>query len=538
MKKKQKVQAIVTAGMATALGVLAISQKTSIGQEYVIVSVDGVEAGAVKDTKTAEDVVIKSRRQLMQQTEGHAYIEADVSLSTSQVKGRTFCTDEELQKNTVELLKQQLISNGVQAYTITTEKYSGNFATEEEAKEFLCKVKGKTEGADEFPLSVEDGADIKDGVSLVKVEKALEQEPEVSEKVEPLKTKKEILSEVAPYAGVFVASQTMKAKETSVYAGVMSGINKPTSTNEQESENYIDQIGIVAVDFADNVFIYENYVARDMLSNPAEAAEEVTKEKETNKIYVVEAGDCLSTIAEDFETTVDSIVGLNQLGGKEATVYADQELIVAVPKPDISLRVTEGSVYQEEYSAEASVIGNDSWYNTQENVLQEGAVGLREVNAVITYEQGLEVSREIRNSRVLKEAVPSIIERGTQIPPTYIKPLLGGRFTSGYKKRWGRMHKGADWATAIGTEVYASSEGTVTVAGEVRGYGYAVYISHPDGRQTRYGHNSKILVSPGQSVKQGDVIALSGNTGRSTGPHVHFEILIDGVQVNPLEYMN
>lgn len=71
----------------------------------------------------------------------------------------------------------------------------------------------------------------------------------------------------------------------------------------------------------------------------------------------------------------------------------------------------------------------------------------------------------------------------------------------------------------------------------MRGYGYAVYINHPDGRQTRYGHLSKVLVSPGQHVEQGQSIALSGNTGRSTGPHVHFEILINGSQVNPLDYI-
>ena len=65
-----------------------------------------------------------------------------------------------------------------------------------------------------------------------------------------------------------------------------------------------------------------------------------------------------------------------------------------------------------------------------------------------------------------------------------------------------------------------------------------VYINHEDGRQTRYGHLSKVLVTAGQKVSQGDKIALSGNTGVSTGPHLHFEILINGKQVNPLNYLN
>ena len=101
-----------------------------------------------------------------------------------------------------------------------------------------------------------------------------------------------------------------------------------------------------------------------------------------------------------------------------------------------------------------------------------------------------------------------------------------------------RSHKGVDWATPTGTPVYASCGGTVAKAGWGSGYGYVVYINHIDGRQTRYGHLSKVLVNVGQSVKQGERIALSGNTGISSGPHLHFEMLINGSQVNPLPYLD
>lgn len=84
----------------------------------------------------------------------------------------------------------------------------------------------------------------------------------------------------------------------------------------------------------------------------------------------------------------------------------------------------------------------------------------------------------------------------------------------------------------------ASAPGKVSKAGWGRGYGYVVYIDHADGRQTRYGHLSKVLVSVGEQVSQGEKIALSGNTGVSTGPRVHFEILINGSQVNPADYLN
>ena len=137
-----------------------------------------------------------------------------------------------------------------------------------------------------------------------------------------------------------------------------------------------------------------------------------------------------------------------------------------------------------------------------------------------------------------------IVERGTKIPPTYIKPLSGGRITSRFGPRKAptkgasTYHKGVDYATPTGTTIVASCGGVVTKAGWASGYGYVVMIQHSDGRQTRYGHLSKVLVSAGQTVSQGQKIALSGNTGVSTGPHLHFEILIGGRQVNPLDYLS
>ena len=84
----------------------------------------------------------------------------------------------------------------------------------------------------------------------------------------------------------------------------------------------------------------------------------------------------------------------------------------------------------------------------------------------------------------------------------------------------------------------ASCGGTVIQAGWSGSYGYMVLIQHPAGMQTRYAHLSRINVSVGQTVSQGDIIARSGNTGNSTGPHLHFEILQNGTPVNPLNYIN
>lgn len=100
------------------------------------------------------------------------------------------------------------------------------------------------------------------------------------------------------------------------------------------------------------------------------------------------------------------------------------------------------------------------------------------------------------------------------------------------------MHKGLDFAGVENTEVIATASGVVSWAGERHGYGYLVEINHGDGLKTRYGHNKVIVVSIGDVVTKGQVIGKMGSTGRSTGPHVHYEILRNNRQIDPLKYVN
>jgi len=127
---------------------------------------------------------------------------------------------------------------------------------------------------------------------------------------------------------------------------------------------------------------------------------------------------------------------------------------------------------------------------------------------------------------------------GSSTSGSFIWPAQG-TFTSGYGWRWGRMHKGIDVANNVGTPVVAAQDGQVSFAGwDDGGYGYLVKITHADGTITVYGHNSLILVSQGQMVKQGQPISQMGSTGRSTGPHLHFEIRPAGQgAMNPLNFL-
>ena len=123
------------------------------------------------------------------------------------------------------------------------------------------------------------------------------------------------------------------------------------------------------------------------------------------------------------------------------------------------------------------------------------------------------------------------------------RPVEGGWLSSYFGKRTDPFtgkpanHKGVDFAGKAGSEIYAVAAGVVSRAKEDKGYGYMVEVNHGNGYVTRYAHNAENLVAVGDYVEPGQAVALMGSTGRSTGPHLHFEVLRNGVPVNPLKYI-
>ena len=132
---------------------------------------------------------------------------------------------------------------------------------------------------------------------------------------------------------------------------------------------------------------------------------------------------------------------------------------------------------------------------------------------------------------------PARASRARRVAPlqAYFRPDIGP-LTSGFKWRWGRMHEGIDLAGPYGSPVRAVTAGTVIEAGEESGYGYIVKIQHDNGVVTYYAHLSRILVEGGH-VDAGQIIAKEGDTGHSTGPHLHFEVRIDGNPIDPVPWL-
>jgi murein DD-endopeptidase MepM/ murein hydrolase activator NlpD len=142
----------------------------------------------------------------------------------------------------------------------------------------------------------------------------------------------------------------------------------------------------------------------------------------------------------------------------------------------------------------------------------------------------------LQNLILTRELARQIVPGGRPVESGYISSLYGQR-TDPFDGNQA-THTGLDFAGAAGTRVLAVADGIVSHAGPDGGYGRLIEITHGNGYLTRYAHNAKLLVSAGETVKRGDAIALMGSTGRSTGTHLHFEVLRDGRSVNPLSFVS
>jgi len=141
----------------------------------------------------------------------------------------------------------------------------------------------------------------------------------------------------------------------------------------------------------------------------------------------------------------------------------------------------------------------------------------------------------LQNLILTRELAQQIVPGGRPVESGYISSLYGQR-TDPFDGNQA-FHAGLDFAGVAGTRVLAVADGIVSHAGPDGGYGRLIEITHGNGYVTRYAHNAKLLVAPGQTLKRGEPIALMGSTGRSTGTHLHFEVLREGRPVNPLSFV-
>lgn len=233
---------------------------------------------------------------------------------------------------------------------------------------------------------------------------------------------------------------------------------------------------------------------------------------------------------------VDSVVAESRLAGEPQTVFETLS-------DRLDVRARRSVTYTETIPFGTVTRENDAEYQDYRETLRQGQTGEAVVTAEIQTLDGEENERTIVARTVLRSASDEIIEVGTKNigigTGSFVRPVSGYTFTSAFKWRWGRLHSGVDLAVPEGTPVRASDNGKVILAeNSGDGYGNYIILDHGNGFKTLYGHNSALCVSVGDIVSQGDLIAYSGSTGNSTGPHLHFEIHLDDEKVDPERFLS
>ncbi|NMB19296.1 MAG: peptidoglycan DD-metalloendopeptidase family protein [Firmicutes bacterium] len=256
------------------------------------------------------------------------------------------------------------------------------------------------------------------------------------------------------------------------------------------------------------------------VSQPPQVVEEKKPETKQEKapifVHKVRSGETLWDIALAYGVSVDTISSANDLRNKNY-LSIGQELQI----PSVN-----GVLHQ-------IASGESLW-----EISERYNVPVDEITRV----------NEISDPSRIQPNMKIVIPGATQLRPRDVLLVNGqlqkafdwpvrGRISSAFGPRWGRMHNGLDLAVSTGTHVKAAADGRVTFAGWNGGYGILVIIDHGNGIETRYAHNSRLNVKVGQRVSRGETVAYSGNTGVSTGPHVHFEIRYRNNPVNPQTYL-
>ena len=275
----------------------------------------------------------------------------------------------------------------------------------------------------------------------------------------------------------------------------------------------------------------------------------VVLEARVRAIYIEGAPDVLSFLvsASSFDDLIDNYEFMERIGAQDKRIARQVERaktkaaaerratattrrLTAASVSVIAARTEEAQGVRNELAASrdtllaARRLKASALATTREN----RAEYLAEVEALAAQSAAL--------AAAIRDAQNGSTGSGKPLAAGFVWPV-SGPVVSGFGMRWGRMHEGIDIAAGMGTPVHAAAAGTVIHAGWLGGYGNLVVLDHGDGLATAYAHASALLVVVGQSVSQGETVSLVGSTGHSTGPHLHFEVRVNGVAVDPLLYL-
>lgn len=313
---------------------------------------------------------------------------------------------------------------------------------------------------------------------------------------------------------------------------------KPSDNNE-----------VISVEFSESIGVKPVEVQPDQVKPLDQALKELTDGKITTTEYTVQENDSWWLIARKNDMKTVEVLAGNPGMTEDSKLQLGQKINIVSVTPYLTV-MSKGILTSTETIAYDIVTTTDTKLASGKTVIKEqGSDGSKVVTYSYLQKNGQTISKEVVEEKVVKQpvnqvvskgpsavSIASTVSRGSNISIGIAWPLRGPT-NSPYGYRWGSLHTGIDIGGSKGTPYYAAAEGKVISAGWGGGYGYMILIDHGNGVQTRYAHSSKLLVSVGQQVKQGQNIGLVGSTGNSTGSHLHFEVIINGSPVNPSKYL-
>ncbi len=300
------------------------------------------------------------------------------------------------------------------------------------------------------------------------------------------------------------------------------------------------------ISFEPGLYLAESIVEPDSI------IQVITAKKAVASYYTAVNGDSPLGIVSKLGLTMSEMQVLNPEFSESMTIYVGDQFLISQDEPFLAVTVTRTEVYEESTDYETQYYNDNTKYQGSSVVMQDGIKGTDRVTADVSYINGVEVRRKVLKRETIEEPTPKIVANGTKPPPpnasisnVEVGKMLwpvggsnGGLISEmpyGYGGYYG--HQGLDIAANYGTPIYAAENGVVITARWYGDYGNCVMIQHDNGIITLYGHCSYLHVYEGQYVTQGEAIADVGSTGRSTGNHLHFEVRINGVCMNPVNYL-
>ena len=333
------------------------------------------------------------------------------------------------------------------------------------------------------------------------------------------------------------------------FYGAVKRVSEIEATVEKILAKYRTNNANETVELVNPIEIKEGIYLTSSVKEEQEIVDLLNSEVAGEVTYTIQAGDTPSGVAKKNDVSYSDFKAMNP--DCETKFLIGQQVYIAKSEPFATVKVIRKETYKVETMYETETVNDNSKSISYSKVKQNGVKGVTEVTANMEYVNGVKTKETVLSTKVLQQVVNQKIVKGTKMPTAAkVTATTGGSSISGLKFIWpvaggyisspyggARRHGGIDIAAPRGTAIYASEDGTVSLARWNGSYGNCVIINHGNGVQTLYGHSSKLLVKAGQSVKKGDVIALVGSTGRSTGNHCHFEIHRGGSRINPAPYI-